>query len=111
MCGQYGTLNEIKKKCQEDEDCKGFTLKNGRPHCLKNKLEDKMRNYTHEAYVKIDCSDEDNTPKDTRPLGEWIIEEGIDYDGYDLQKCGKYNSLDEIKKVCHNSHRCKRIQS
>ena len=43
-CSQEFNLNPMistKKECLENEDCLGFSVKDGNPHCLKTKLSTK----------------------------------------------------------------------
>ena len=52
-CGKYSTIDDIKQACLEDKECLGFSMKDGKPHCLKTKLNNKSENKDYNFYKKV----------------------------------------------------------
>jgi hypothetical protein len=51
-CGEYKSIEEIRRACDKNEKCKGFNLRNSTPLCLKSKLENKNALNDYTMYVK-----------------------------------------------------------
>ena len=51
-CGRYLTDEDIAKACYDDSQCKGFSIRDGKPWCLKNTLQNGGVDDSHNFYVK-----------------------------------------------------------
>jgi hypothetical protein len=106
--GIYNNIDDIYKACDSDPSCKGFSMRDGKPWCMKNRLVNGRRADNHTFYIKNGIEDED-PPRTASSFYNKI--DSYDYPGNDVSlPCnagGIYNNIEDISKACDSDPSCK----
>ena len=51
-CGQYDTKEKLAEACYKNQNCKGFSIWNDKPWCMKHTVNFPVKNPSHIFYLK-----------------------------------------------------------
>ena len=87
----YNSIQDLYWNCKKNPQCKGFNTKNGKPGCMKYKLENKSEDPQYNFYQKK-----------SKPTYNFFTG---NYKG-NSYNCGKYNSIEAIRRACNKDDKC-----
>ncbi len=112
QCGNNAkSIQDLADICNKREDCIGFTMRDGKPWCLKKGKLNMVHDKSHDLFVKAKdfefFSRKSSSKKKEKLRYTYTKHKGYDSFGGDIGECGSWGeNLEDIKRECDKRDNC-----